>query len=237
PPIPGLDQVEYWTNRQAAAPRERPDSLIVLGGGAVGVELAQAFARLGSKVTVIEAGSTFLGLEEPEAGMALRPHLEEEGITILLGDAAERVDKGGVGVVVKLKSGKSVTGERLLVATGRRANFEAWYGAGLTRTERGWLKVDPQTLEAHVGIYGAGDVTGIGGFTHLAYYHGQIVARRLRGEDARADHTAVPRVTYTDPEVASVGISEAVAREMPDRKSTRLNSSHRTISYAVFCLK
>ena len=213
PPIPGLDQVEYWTNRQAAAPRERPDSLIVLGGGAVGVELAQAFARLGSKVTVIEAGSTFLGLEEPEAGMALRPHLEEEGITILLGDAAERVDKGGVGVVVKLKSGKSVTGERLLVATGRRANFEAWYGAGLTRTERGWLKVDPQTLEAHVGIYGAGDVTGIGGFTHLAYYHGQIVARRLRGEDARADHSAVPRVTYTDPEVASVGLSEKAARE------------------------
>ena len=213
PPIPGLDQVEYWTNRQAAVPREHPDSLIVLGGGAVGVELAQAFARLGSKVTVIEAGSTFLGLEEPEAGMALRPHLEEEGITILLGDAAERVDKGRVGVVVKLKSGKSVTGERLLVATGRRANFEAWYGAGLTRTERGWLKVDPQTLEAHVGIYGAGDVTGIGGFTHLAYYHGQIVARRLRGEDARADHSAVPRVTYTDPEVASVGLSEKAARE------------------------
>ena len=213
PPIPGLDQVEYWTNRQAAVPREHPDSLIVLGGGAVGVELAQAFARLGSKVTVIEAGSTFLGLEEPEAGMALRPHLEEEGITILLGDAAERVDKGGVGVVVKLKSGKSVTGERLLVATGRRANFEAWYGAGLTRTERGWLKVDPQTLEARVGIYGAGDVTGIGGFTHLAYYHGQIVARRLRGEDARADHSAVPRVTYTDPEVASVGLSEKAARE------------------------
>src|SRR5229473_3122471 len=195
PPIPGLDQVEYWTNRQAAVPREHPETLIVLGGGAVGVELAQAFARLGSKVTVIEAGPTFLGLEEPEAGMALRPHLEEEGITILLGDAAERVDKGGVGVVVKLKSGKSVTGERLLVATGRRANFEAWRDAGLTRTDRGWLKVDPETLEAHAGIYGAGDVTGLGGFTHLAYYHGQIVARRLRGEDARADHSAVPRVT------------------------------------------
>ena len=213
PPIPGLDQVEYWTNRQAAIPREHPETLIVLGGGAVGVELAQAFARLGSKVTVIEAGPTFLGLEEPEAGMALRPHLEEEGITILLGDAAERVDKGGVGVVVKLKSGKSVTGERLLVATGRRANFEAWQEAGLTRTERGWLKVDPETLEAHVGIYGAGDITGIGGFTHLAHYHGLIVARRLRGEDARADHTAVPRVTYTDPEVASVGLSEQAARE------------------------
>ena len=213
PPIPGLDQVEYWTNRQAAIPRERPETLVVLGGGAVGVELAQAFARVGSKVTVIEAGPTFLGLEEPEAGMALRPHLEGEGITILLGDAAERVDKGGVGVVVKLKSGKSVTGERLLVATGRRANFEAWHEAGLTRTERGWLKVDPETLEAHAGIYGAGDVTGLGGFTHLAYYHGQVVARRLRGENARADHSAVPRVTYTDPEVASVGLSERAARE------------------------
>jgi pyruvate/2-oxoglutarate dehydrogenase complex dihydrolipoamide dehydrogenase (E3) component len=106
-----------------------------------------------------------------------------------------------------------VSAERLLVATGRRANFEAWEAAGLPRTERGWLKVDPATLESAPGVYGAGDVTGIGGFTHLAYYHGQVVARRLRGEDARADHTAVPRVTFTDPEVASVGLSEAGARE------------------------
>src|SRR3989454_7134891 len=121
PPIPGLDQVEYWTNRQAAVPREHPETLIVLGGGAVGVELAQAFARLGSKVTVIEAGPTFLGLEEPEAGMALRPHLEEDGITILLGDAAERVDKGGAGVVVKRKSAKAVAAWRLLCATARPA--------------------------------------------------------------------------------------------------------------------
>jgi pyruvate/2-oxoglutarate dehydrogenase complex dihydrolipoamide dehydrogenase (E3) component len=114
---------------------------------------------------------------------------------------------------VKLKSGASVSAERLLVATGRRANFEAWDSAGLAKTERNWLKVDPSTLEAASGVYGAGDVTGIGGFTHLAYYHGQIVARRLRGEDARADHTAVPRVTFTDPEIASVGLSEAGARE------------------------
>jgi pyruvate/2-oxoglutarate dehydrogenase complex dihydrolipoamide dehydrogenase (E3) component len=83
---------------------------------------------------------------------------------------------------------------------------------GLSQTERGWLKVDPDTLEARPGIYGAGDVTGFGGFTHLAHYHGQIVARRLRGLPARADHTAIPRVTYTDPEIASVGLSEAAAR-------------------------
>jgi pyruvate/2-oxoglutarate dehydrogenase complex dihydrolipoamide dehydrogenase (E3) component len=212
PPIPGLDKVDYWTNRQAAIPRELPASLAVLGGGAVGVELAQAFARLGSKVTIVEAGPRFLGLEEPEAGAALLPHLEENGIKVLVGDAAVGVEKTSKGVMVRLKSGASVEASRLLVATGRRPNSEAWQEAGVPKTERGWLKVDPSTLEAAPGVYGAGDVTGIGGFTHLAYYHGQIVARRLRGEDALADHTAVPRVTFTDPEVASVGLSEAAAR-------------------------
>jgi pyruvate/2-oxoglutarate dehydrogenase complex dihydrolipoamide dehydrogenase (E3) component len=213
PPIPGLDTVEFWTNRQATLPRERPQTLAVLGGGAVGVELAQAFARFGSKVTVVEAGPRFLGLEEPEAGAALRPHLEADGITILVGDACIGIEKKDGGVVLRLKSGAAVAAARLLVATGRRANAEAWADAGLARTERGWLKVDPATLQAQPGVYGAGDVTGLGGFTHLAYYHGQVVARRLRGEDARADHTAVPRVTFTDPEVASVGLSEAAARE------------------------
>ena len=213
PPIPGLDQVRYWTNRQAAVPTEHPESLAVLGGGAIGVELGQAFARLGTKVTIIEGGARFLGLEEPEAGAALRPHLEADGITLIVGDGCTGVEASGTSVVIKLKSGTSLTAARLLVATGRRANFEAWAGTGLARTERGWLKVDPETLEAHDGVYGAGDVTGLGGFTHLAYYHGQIVARRIRGEDARADHVAIPRVTFTDPEVASVGLTEAAARE------------------------
>jgi pyruvate/2-oxoglutarate dehydrogenase complex dihydrolipoamide dehydrogenase (E3) component len=213
PAIPGLDKVHYWTNRQATVPRELPATLAVLGGGAVGVELGQAFARLGSKVTVIEAGPRFLGLEEPEAGVALRPHLEADGITLHVGDPCVAVEPHGEGVMVSLKSGTIVEADRLLVATGRRANFDAWRASGLAQTERGWLKVDPATLEAHADVYGAGDVTGLGGFTHLAYYHGQIVARRLRGEDARADHTAVPRVTFTDPEVASVGISEAAARD------------------------
>jgi len=211
PPIPGLDTVDYWTNRQAAVPRVLPRRLAVLGGGAVGVELGQGFARLGSKVTVIEAGSRFLGLEEPEAGAALRPHLEADGMAFLVGDACVGVEKQSGGVVLRLQSGTAVEADRILVATGRRANFEAWAGAGLERTERGWLKVDAETLEAQPGVYGTGDVTGLGGFTHLAYYHGQIVARRIRGEDARADHVAVPRVTFTDPEVASVGWSEGTA--------------------------
>jgi pyruvate/2-oxoglutarate dehydrogenase complex dihydrolipoamide dehydrogenase (E3) component len=213
PPVSGLDTIDYWTNRQAAVPRELPISLAVLGGGAIGVELGQAFARFGCKVSIIEAGPRFLGLEEPEAGAALRPHLEADGIGLSIGDPCVGVEKTDSGVLVKLKSGASVSAERLLVATGRRANFEAWDAAGLARTDRGWLKVDPSTLESASGVYGAGDVTGIGGFTHLAYYHGQIVARRLRGEDARADHSAVPRVTFTDPEIASVGLSEAGARD------------------------
>jgi pyruvate/2-oxoglutarate dehydrogenase complex dihydrolipoamide dehydrogenase (E3) component len=213
PPIPGLDKVEHWTNRQATLPRELPASLAVLGGGAVGVELGQAFARLGSKVTVIEAGPSFLGLEEPEAGAALRPHLEADGITLSAGDPCVAVERHGAGVMLHLQSGAIVEADRLLVATGRRPNVEAWREAGLPQTERGWLKVDPTTLEARADVYGAGDVTGLGGFTHLAYYHGQVIARRLRGEDARADHTAVPRVTFTDPEVASVGLSESLAVE------------------------
>jgi pyruvate/2-oxoglutarate dehydrogenase complex dihydrolipoamide dehydrogenase (E3) component len=212
PPIPGLNTVEFWTNRQAAIPRELPASLAILGGGAIGVELGQAFARLGSKVTVIEAGPTFLHLEEPVAGAALRPHLEADGITLMIGDPCVAVESQRSAVVVHLTSGAAVSADRLLVATGRRPNLDAWCAAGLAQTERGWLKVDPATLEERPGVFGAGDVTGLGGFTHLAYYHGQVVARRLRGMDARADHTAVPRVTFTDPEVASVGLSEAAAR-------------------------
>lgn len=212
PAIPGLDTVPFWTNRQAAIPKELPASLAVLGGGAIGVELGQAFARLGCKVTVIEAGPRFLGLEEPEVGAALRPHLEVDGITLMIGDPCVAVEKQSSGVAVHLKSGAVVAADRLLVATGRRPNVEAWREIGIAQTERGWLKVDPATLEARAGVFGAGDVTGLGGFTHLAYYHGQVVARRLRGMDARADHTAVPRVTFTDPEVASVGLSEAAAR-------------------------
>jgi pyruvate/2-oxoglutarate dehydrogenase complex dihydrolipoamide dehydrogenase (E3) component len=217
PSIPGLDAVEFWTNRQAAIPRELPASLAILGGGAIGVELGQAFARLGSKVTIIEAGPRFLALEEPEAGAALRPHLEADRITLTIGDPCIRVDRqsgsSNAAVVVHLKSGIALSAERVLVATGRRPNVEGWRAAGVPQTERGWLKVDPETLEAQPGVFGAGDVTGLGGFTHLAYYHGQVVARRLRGEDARTNHTAIPRVTFTDPEIASVGVSEAAARQ------------------------
>ena len=214
PPIPRLASADYWTNRQAAIPSEVPASLAILGAGAIGIELGQAFARLGCKVTLIEAGPTFLGLEEPEAGAALRAHLEADGITVKVGDPCVAVEKAAEGdaVVVRSRSAVSVSAERLLVATGRRPNDEAWRAIGLGQKQRGWLQVNPATLEAQPGRFGVGDITGLGGFTHLAYYHGQIVAKRLRGIDARADHSAIPRVTFIDPEVASVGLSEAAAR-------------------------
>src|SRR5438477_1428558 len=136
PPIEGLDKVPYWTNRQAAVPRELPERLVVLGGGAVGIELAQAFARLGSKVTVVEAGPRFLALEEPQAGAALLPHLQADGIEVLVGDACVAVETQASDVVLHLKSGAIVSGDRLLVATGRRPNFEAWRPAGLAPTGR-----------------------------------------------------------------------------------------------------
>ena len=216
PSIPGLDTVEYWTNRQATIPKELPAALAILGGGAIGIELGQAFARLGAKITLIEAGPAFLGLEEPEAGAVMRPHLEADGIALMIGDPCVAVERQSApqpaAVALHLKSGSVVRADRLLVATGRRPNAEAWRGTGLAQTERGWLKVDPATLEAQPGVFGAGDITGLGGFTHLAHYHGEVIARRLRGMEAIADHTAVPRVTFTDPEIASVGLSEMAAR-------------------------
>jgi pyruvate/2-oxoglutarate dehydrogenase complex dihydrolipoamide dehydrogenase (E3) component len=146
PAIPGLDTVDFWTNRQAAIPTELPLSLAILGGGAIGVELGQAFARLGCRVHIIEAGPAFLGLEEPEAGAALRPHLQADGIVLTIGDPCVTVEQAKMGpsqerssVVLHLKSGATVRAHRLLVATGRRPNVEAWRAAGLAQTERGWL--------------------------------------------------------------------------------------------------
>ena len=124
------------------------------------------------------------------------------------------IAKSAAGIRVEVEGAPPIEAETLLVATGRRPRLATidLSAAGLTTNEKGWLKVDPVTLLAADGIYAGGDVTGIGGFTHLAYYHGQLIGRALKGRPAKADHSAIPRVTFTDPEVASVGLSEAAAR-------------------------
>ena len=215
PPIPGLQGTPFWTNRDAVLPKALPESLAILGGGAIGAEVAQAYGRIGCRVELIEAGPRLVAAEEPEASDVLRPHLEADGVKVHLGMRCTGVEHSEAGFKLQLEGAQPVTAEKLLVATGRKARLGSvdLAAAGLATTERGWLKVNPSTLEAAGGIFGGGDVTGIGGFTHLAFYHGQVITMRLLGGDNRADHTAVPRVTFTDPEVASVGLSERGAFE------------------------
>lgn len=215
PPIDGLDRVSYWTNREATLTRELPASLLVLGSGPVGAELAQAFARFGTRVHVVEALDRLLPGEEPEASIELAKAFEADGIAVSLSAKAVAAAQSARGITLRLAGGESLTAERLLVAVGRRPKLAGLdlAAAGVNTTEKGWIQVDDATLQAAPGIWAGGDITGIGAFTHLAWYHGLVIGRRLRGDDARADHRAIPRVTFTDPEVASVGLSEASARQ------------------------
>ncbi|HYM50888.1 MAG TPA: NAD(P)/FAD-dependent oxidoreductase [Candidatus Limnocylindrales bacterium] len=212
-PITGIDQVPYWTNREAIKATALPSRLIIVGSGAVGVELAQGYARLGSKVHLVEAAERILALEEPEASAGLARAFEQEGIEMTTGARISRVERGDGTLRVITETGV-LEGDQLLVATGRRPNTGVIDAAasGVTIGPRGSLSTDPATLEAGERVFAIGDVTGLGGFTHLSDYHGVIAGRRLLGEDARADHRAVPRVTFTDPEVASAGQSEQQAR-------------------------
>jgi len=214
PPIAGLDQVPFWTNHQAVETKELPASMIVLGGGAIGCELAQVFARFGVQVSVVEAADHLLPMEEPEAGELLQGVLESEGMQVHVGMTARRVDSDGTGVAVELDGGLVLRAERLLVATGRRADPAA---AGLDS-----VGVDPSARTAPIdercrvtdGVWAVGDVTGQGAFTHVAMYQADIVIRDILGEDGPvADYRALPRVTFTDPEVGSVGLTEQQARE------------------------
>ena len=214
PPIAGLDKVPFWTNHEAVETEVLPASMIVLGGGAIGCELAQVFARFGVQVSVVEAADHLLPMEEPEAGELLKGVFEAEGMKVHVGMTARRVDRDGDGVAVALDGGTVLRAERILVATGRRADPAA---AGLDT-----VGVDPSAGTAPIdercrvtdGVWAVGDITGQGAFTHVAMYQAGIVIRDLLGEDGPpADYRALPRVTFTDPEVGSVGLTEKQARE------------------------
>ncbi|MEA2433728.1 MAG: hypothetical protein QOG54_1185 [Actinomycetota bacterium] len=213
PPIDGLKDVDFWTNREAIENTKPPKSMIVLGGGAIGLELAQTFARFGTKVTIVEAAPHLLPLEEPENAAAVAEALRSEGIEVHEGVSAESVAKAAVGVEVRLADGTSLQAERLLVATGRKLNLDLGLEhVGLDPKARS-IEVD-EHMRAAPGVWAVGDVTGKGAFTHVAVYQGRIAAADIIGtEHAPADYKAVPRVTFTDPEVASVGLSEAQANE------------------------
>ncbi|TNH23415.1 NAD(P)/FAD-dependent oxidoreductase [Micromonospora orduensis] len=251
PPIDGLADTPYWTNHQAIEVEELPASLLVLGGGAIGLELAQVFARFGVRVTVVEALDRVLAVEEPEASEVAAAALRADGVEIHTAVRAERVAHDGDRFTLHGVGGAEFTADRLLVVTGRRAHLEelGLDTVGVDAAQR-FLSVDDR-LHVTDGIWAVGDLTGEGAFTHIAMYQATIVVADVlahareadAGPDAsgtasvvggamgassslgasgssgsagsvpRADYRALPRVTFTDPEVGAVGLTERQARE------------------------
>ncbi|WP_116075986.1 dihydrolipoyl dehydrogenase family protein [Asanoa ferruginea] len=215
PPIEGLAGTPYWTNREAVEAEELPVSMVVLGGGAIGVELAQVFARFGVRVTVVEAADRLLPFDEPEAGALVRTALEADGVEIHTGMHATRVLHGEAdGFAVEIGGAAPVTGDRLLVATGRRARV-ADLGLEHVGVDASAHAVSTdERMRVADGVWAVGDVTGHGAFTHMAMYEAGIAVRDILGQEGPpADYRAVPRVSFTDPEVGSVGLTEAQARD------------------------
>ncbi|MGI8330647.1 dihydrolipoyl dehydrogenase family protein [Actinomadura scrupuli] len=213
PPIEGLAGTPYWTNRDAVRAEQVPGSLIVLGGGAIGSEFSQVFSRFGSEVTVVEAADRMLPLEEPESGRLLAEIFEREGIGVRTGARATRVGHDGGTFTVSLGE-ERLTATHLLVATGRRTDLRA-LGAGAVGLDEDAKVIDvDDRLRAAPGVWAIGDVTGRGAFTHVSMYQAAIVTRDVLGQDGPpADYRALPRVTFTDPEIGAVGLTEAQARE------------------------
>ena len=212
PPIPGLADVPYLTNETLWQLRERPEHLVILGGGPIGMEMAQAHRRLGSKVTVIEAASA-LNREDPELAAVVLDKLRGEGVEILEGARATQVT-GGERITIDTEDGRQVTGSHLLVALGRRASTEklTLEAAGIDATPQG-IKVDAGLKTTNRKVYAIGDVAGQGQFTHLAGYHAGIIVRNaVLGLPAKTRTDHIPRATYTDPEIAQVGLTESEAR-------------------------
>lgn len=214
PPIPGLADTPFWTNHDAIEAKDLPASIIVLGGGAIGAELAQVYTRFGVDTTLVEAAPRLLPLEEPEAGEVLADVFANEGITVITGVGATEVDHSDQGFRVRLADGRQLQAERLLVATGRRVDL-ASIGAGILGIDEHAraLPVD-EHQRVTSGVWAVGDVTGRGAFTHVAMYQAGIaVADILDRPHHPADYRALPRVTFTDPEVGSVGMTARAARE------------------------
>jgi pyruvate/2-oxoglutarate dehydrogenase complex dihydrolipoamide dehydrogenase (E3) component len=202
PPIPGLADSDYWTSRQATETREVPRSLTVIGAGPVGCELAQFFRRAGARVVVVDVADRLLPGEDPAAGELVQAALADEGVEFRLGASVERVQRG---FRIELAGQPGLRTERLLVATGRRANTQGFgfEQLGLELSEDG-IAVD-ERLRAGDGVWACGDVTGVAMFTHLGKYQGRVAAADIAGKRVTADQRAIPAVTFTDPQVASVG--------------------------------
>ncbi len=215
PPVTGLGDTPFWTNRDAVRTMQVPDALIVLGGGSIGVEMAQVFRRFGAQVTVLETAPHLVGPEEPEAALVLADVFRTEGIDVRTSVEVESVRHDGRRFTVVSAEGEPLVGDQLLVATGRRVDLERLDVAsvGLDPSVRSLPVDDHMRVEGVDRTWAVGDVTGKGGFTHISMYQADIVVRDILGSEVvPADYRAVPRVTFTDPEIGSVGLTEREAR-------------------------
>jgi pyruvate/2-oxoglutarate dehydrogenase complex dihydrolipoamide dehydrogenase (E3) component len=210
PPVRGLRELDgVWGTNQATGMKEVPKRLIVLGGGAAGLELAQIVRRLGGEVTLVEGADHVLAREPAPLGAALGEALRRDGIELVLGVRAASASRDGEDFVLRLEDGRELRGDRLLVATGRRPRVEeiGLETVGVTADARG-IPVDSH-MRAGERLWAIGDVTGIWLLTHVGEYQGEVVASNILGETREVHYEAVPRVTYTDPQAAAVGATEA----------------------------
>jgi pyruvate/2-oxoglutarate dehydrogenase complex dihydrolipoamide dehydrogenase (E3) component len=207
PPVDGLKDVAYWTNREGTGMTSVPESVVVLGGGPVGVELAQAISRFGAKVAIVE-GNRLLAREGRDAGEAIGQQLQSEGIELHLGAHAQQVTEDDGGVTVRLDDGATISAEKILVATGRRPRVND-VGLEALGLDPGKFEVDEQLkAKGADNLWAIGDATGIALFTHVGKYQARVAAAAILGKDARANYHALPRVTFSDPQVAGAGMTE-----------------------------
>lgn len=220
PPIVGLSDVDYLDNNTALHLANLPASMVVIGAGYVGIEFAQMYARFGTRVTMVGRNERIASGEDPELSDLLAEYLREEGIEVLTGATVRRVEKDGTDLVIVADVGgaeRSVRTDTLLVATGRAGNTDSLNltAAGLTADDRGFLAVNEQLQTAQSHIWAIGDVKGGRMFTHVATYDGPIAAlNALEGTGKAVDYRVVPRVLFSDPTLASVGLSEDEARKL-----------------------
>jgi len=209
PPVPGLRELDgVWTSREATSMKAVPRRLLIMGGGPVGVEMAQAVRRLGGEVVVIDRAAHLLAREPAALGEALGEALAREGVELALSAGVNAARRDGDDYVVELDDGRELRGDRLLVATGRRPRVE---GLGLETVgvdaDAHGVPVDAY-LRVAENLWAIGDVTGLWPLTHVGKYQGDVVAANISGESRPANYDAVPRVTYTDPQAAAVGAAE-----------------------------
>lgn len=213
PKIDGLGDVPYWTNREATTMREVPKHVALVGGGPVAIELGQMMARFGAQVTLVQSADRLIDREDPQVGALIRAALVDEGIDVHLGRKATAVRRAGEKTIITLDDGTEIETDALVLAAGRSPRVAAigLETVGVTPGEKG-IAVDDHCRVAD-GLWAVGDVTGEALLTHVAQYQGRVAAANILGTPATADYRAIPRVVFSDPEIAAVGMTEEQAKK------------------------